>query len=425
MSSQVEAQQQSASVSSEAGDSKPLQQAAHDASAETPSRRRNKPGESLSRRQRGRSRTTYASFGSLPKELQGNQYIVSGYRLQLSAWESVKSIFGLHNETGNIWSHLAGFALFLVLTLALIWTRPVPLALSSPKLTQVQDQLYQFARSNWDSAKSTWSNTRRLDRQLAAEGFSILPDVDSTAAAEARKFYDSRQFKRFDLKVSKKAAGLLNINWPVKRWPVYVFTIGAMACLLTSATCHLFGCCAAHVSRLIWRFDYLGIAVLIVCSFYPQVYYGFMCSPTWQLFYLGLITALGVATGVVSMHNSFQAKNYRAFRARLFAGLGLTGIIPVLHSCVINYDIRAVHTALWLDFVMGLLYLGGATLYACRIPEKMYPGKFDLWLNSHQLFHLCIVVAAAIHYKAVMQLLAWRDASGGCMDVNSDMFSQT
>lgn len=169
---------------------------------------------------------------------------------------------------------VAGFALFLVLTLALIWTRPVPLALSSPKLIQVQDQLYQFARSNWDSAKSTWSNTRRLDRQLAAEGFSILPDVDSTAAAEARSFYDSRQFKRFDLKVSKKAAGLLNINWPVKRWPVYVFTIGAMACLLTSATCHLFGCCAAHVSRLIWRFDYLGIAVLIVCSFYPQVYYG-------------------------------------------------------------------------------------------------------------------------------------------------------
>jgi len=62
---------------------------------------------------------------------------------------------------------------------------------------------------------------------------------------------------------------------------------------------------------------------------------------------------------------------------------------------------------------------GGATLYALRIPEKIHPGKFDMWLNSHQLFHLCIVVAAAIHYKAVMQLLAWRDACGGCMDVNS------
>ena len=66
---------------------------------------------------------------------------------------------------------------------------------------------------------------------------------------------------------------------------------------------------------------------------------------------------VGVATGLVSMHNSFQAKDYRGFRASLFAGLGLTGIVPVLHSWAINYDVRAVHTALWLDFVMGLLYL--------------------------------------------------------------------
>lgn len=65
----------------------------------------------------------------------------------------------------------------------------------------------------------------------------------------------------------------------------------------------------------------------------------------------------GLATGVVSMHSSFQAKDYRAFRASLFAGLGLTGIAPVLHSWALNYEVRAVHTALWLDFVMGLLYL--------------------------------------------------------------------
>jgi len=164
--------------------------------------------------------------------------------------------------------------LFLILTLVLIWARPVPLRQSSPQLTQVQDQLYQFARSNWDSAKSSWSNTRWLKRQIKTKGLSILPDVDSTAAAEARDFYESQRLKRFDLKLNKQAASLLHINWPVKRWPVYVFTTGAMACLLTSATCHLFGCCAAHVSRFIWRFDYLGIAVLIVCSFYPQVYYG-------------------------------------------------------------------------------------------------------------------------------------------------------
>ncbi len=86
----------------------PPQQATSEVTFNTPSRRRNEPGESLSRRERLRQRKNYTSFNSLPKELQSNQYIVSGYRLQLGAWDSVKSVFGLHNETGNIWSHLLG-----------------------------------------------------------------------------------------------------------------------------------------------------------------------------------------------------------------------------------------------------------------------------------------------------------------------------
>jgi len=60
---------------------------------------------------------------------------------------------------------------------------------------------------------------------------------------------------------------------------------------------------------------------------------------------------------VVSVHNSFQAKDYRVFRASLFAGLGLTGIVPVIHGWAVNYDIAAVHSALSLDVLMGLIYL--------------------------------------------------------------------
>ena len=60
---------------------------------------------------------------------------------------------------------------------------------------------------------------------------------------------------------------------------------------------------------------------------------------------------------VVSVHNSFQAKDYRVFRASLFAGLGMTGIVPVIHGWALNYDIAAVHSALSLDVLMGLIYL--------------------------------------------------------------------
>lgn len=42
-----------------------------------------------------------------------------------------------------------------------------------------------------------------------------------------------------------------------------------------------------------WRLDYAGIATLIVTSFYPPVYYGFMCHRFYLAFYLITTTAMG------------------------------------------------------------------------------------------------------------------------------------
>lgn len=166
--------------------------------------------------------------------------------------------------------------LFLILTIVTVFAKPVPLALSSPHLVQVENQLYMFAQSHWTSATSAWSNVRRLEGQMKDYGRShLLPSVDDLAASQSRLVsYGASGYRGLELRVFRAAAALLDIAWPVKRWPVYVFTAGAMLCLLTSTVCHLFGCCARHVSQVIWRFDYVGIALLIVCSFYPPVYYG-------------------------------------------------------------------------------------------------------------------------------------------------------
>jgi adiponectin receptor len=83
------------------------------------------------------------------------------------------------------------------------------------------------------------------------------------------------------------------LQWPVPRWPVYVYFAGAMVCLLTSSTCHLLGCCQQHIAEMVWRFDYAGIAVLIVASFVPAMYYAFLCEPFWRNFYLGTTISMG------------------------------------------------------------------------------------------------------------------------------------
>ena len=45
--------------------------------------------------------------------------------------------------------------------------------------------------------------------------------------------------------------------------------------------------------QLVWRFDYAGIVVLIVTSFFPPVYYGFLCEPLLRNFYLLSTLLLG------------------------------------------------------------------------------------------------------------------------------------
>jgi len=37
----------------------------------------------------------------------------------------------------------------------------------------------------------------------------------------------------------------------------------------------------------------------------------------------------------------------------------------------------------WMVFAVQ----GGAAIYAQRIPERWYPGRFDYFLSSHQIFH--------------------------------------
>ena len=51
----------------------------------------------------------HQSFGGLPDWMQDNEYLQFGHRPELNSFkECFRSIFGLHSETGNIWTHLIG-----------------------------------------------------------------------------------------------------------------------------------------------------------------------------------------------------------------------------------------------------------------------------------------------------------------------------
>jgi predicted membrane channel-forming protein YqfA (hemolysin III family) len=48
--------------------------------------------------------------------LKDNEYILSGYRIYFNSTRHIlRSLFMLHNESANVWSHLIGVMLFCVL----------------------------------------------------------------------------------------------------------------------------------------------------------------------------------------------------------------------------------------------------------------------------------------------------------------------
>ena len=70
----------------------------------------------------------------------------------------------------------------------------------------------------------------------------------------------------------------------------------------------------------------------------------------------------------------------------MFIALGLSGVIPAMHYVITEGFYQAVNFAAlgWL-VLMAILYIAGAVIYAVRIPERIWPGKFDIWVRFSSL----------------------------------------
>eukprot|EP00250_Pteridium_aquilinum_P015574 c22651_g1_i2 orf=94-1233(-) len=339
-------------------------------------------------------------FHALPDYLRDNEFIVAHYRADWPLKQTLLSMFTIHNETLNIWTHLIGFIIFLGLTIYTIVKLPAVVHMPSlPHLPNMSD-LQKIPRELLTSLSSSLPNMHVLE---------VLGNCLPEALHSANRTHQCvLASSRNDV------ADLIRpfCQKPITRWPFFVFLGGAMFCLLASSTCHLFSCHSRRVAYIMLRLDYAGIAALIAASFYPPVYYSFMCNPLLRNMYLTFITIVGVATILVSLLPVFQNPEYRKVRAALFFGMGVSGIAPVVHKLILLHnEPEALYTTAY-EVAMGVFYGLGALVYASRIPERWKPGRFDIAGHSHQLFHVLVVAGAYTHYHAGLLYLKWRDTKG-------------
>ncbi|KAJ2775309.1 hypothetical protein IWQ57_000473 [Coemansia nantahalensis] len=268
----------------------------------------------------------------LPPWMRDNHFIRGGYRRPTNSFRKCfRSWLYVHNETGNIMTHLGGALAFLALC-----------------FTVTRGLLLEFATIDW--------------RDVAT---------------------------------------------------LYVFLLGAVGCMGLSALFHTVSCHSHAVQRAYNKCDYVGIVFLIVGSCVPVFFYMFYCHPRLKFFYLALILGLGALTVYVVVAPRFGTSDYRPLRAATFVALGLSGAVPTAHALALfgwEYTLNAVQVPHML--LMGATYIAGAFIYGARIPERWWPGRFDYFLHSHQIFHVFVVAAATVHFAGVARALRWTHTDG-------------
>jgi len=196
---------------------------------------------------------------------------------------------------------------------------------------------------------------------------------------------------------------------------IATFLVSGALCLAASAFYHTSCCHSKKAASRCHAYDYSGIIILIVGSFYPAIYYGFFCEPHIQKLYLTLISLAGLGAAYIVLNPEYAKPIHRGTRTTIFIGLGLCAIVPVT-QLLLTHGFQTLISEMGINWLLisGALYIGGALLYANRIPERLAPGRFDFLLSSHQNFHILVVLAALAHYQSVLTCLQFRMSQSSC-----------
>ena len=276
-------------------------------------------------------------FESLPSWLKDNEYLRHGYRPPMQSFSKCfGSMFRMHTETWNIWTHLFGMAMFCVIAFC----------------------VYVFGMSK----------------------ISLLPWYEQLI--------------------------------------IGAFFLGAILCLGFSFLFHTVSNHSEDVAHLFGRLDYSGITALITGSCIPCYYYSFYCASFSRYLHIIILILLCFLCLSICLLKKFATPEFRVMRAVLFISFGFYSFIPGV-QIILQDGFAYADAAYSLSGLlqMASVYVSGAGLYAARIPERFFPGKFDIWASSHQLFHICVLIAAYLHYDSILNMVSHRLSIGldNCM----------
>ena len=236
------------------------------------------------------------SYEQAPDFQKDNEYIKSGYLINCNSPKKItKSLFILHNESINIWTHLLGVILVIIF---IVYTS---IFITSYK-TQIMNIKYNFEKIKsfgkyfQEVDKKLKDLKIKFDKKFNLTDFTYFIEKFNSSIYSMKNANNnniSNSFQKYYEKLLEQISNLKKFLIPSKelklqRWPIFIMLFSAILCLSFSSLYHLIGMMSKKINSFSSRFDYGGISLLIAGSCYPPYYYFFHCDYIYLLIFIFL-----------------------------------------------------------------------------------------------------------------------------------------
>ncbi|NWS11167.1 PAQR7 protein, partial [Pachyramphus minor] len=191
--------------------------------------------------------------------------------------------------------------------------------------------------------------------------------------------------------------------------PLLIIIVASITYLTFSSLAHLLQAKSEFWHYSFFFMDYVGVAVYQYGSALGHYYYAI--EPSWHERVRGFYMPVAVLLAWLSCAGSCYAKYRYHQSARLLgqlcqelpSGLAyLLDISPVVHRICTAPPSARPDPALLYHKCQVLFFLIGAFFFSHPYPEKWFPGKCHFFGQSHQIFHVFLVLCTLAQIEAVV-----------------------
>ncbi|XP_046282487.1 membrane progestin receptor gamma isoform X1 [Marmota monax] len=192
-------------------------------------------------------------------------------------------------------------------------------------------------------------------------------------------------------------------------WPLLVYMCTSCVYPLASSCAHTFSCMSKNARHICYFLDYgavnlfsLGSAIAYSAYTFPEA----LVQTPFHDYYIVLAVLNTILSTGLSCYSRFleiqKPRLCKVLRVLAFAYPYTWDSLPIFYRLFLFPDEDIENEATLYHQKHVVMTLLASVLYSAHLPECLAPGCFDYIGHSHQLFHVCVILATHLQMEAIL-----------------------